>query len=107
MAQKSTRLASRIDLNQTNRKTTATGPKQTATPPESNGAVRTKPVRVTSDLSPVQYRELSVFCHQLAVEIGRARVPQVEVHRALLDELRDDVDLALRVRARVADQLSQ
>ncbi|WP_435735253.1 hypothetical protein V5D56_00070 (plasmid) [Cellulosimicrobium sp. PMB13] len=50
---------------------------------------RAKPVRLSLDLAPQSYRSLKAFCDELAVELGRARVTQSEVMRAmvaLLDE---------------------
>jgi len=52
-------------------------------------APRVKPVRLSLDLAPQSYRSLKAVCDELAVELGRARVSQSEVMRAmvaLLDE---------------------
>lgn len=52
-------------------------------------APRVKPVRLSLDLAPQSYRSLKLICDELAVELGRARVTQSEVMRAmvtLLDE---------------------
>jgi hypothetical protein len=62
---------------------------------------RSKPVRLSVDLAPATYRDLTDFCRSTAVELGRARVTGVDVVRALLAELGEDEDLAARVRSRI------
>ncbi len=96
---KSDDLKSRINL----------APKTKTANPGAGGEVaapRTKPFRVTSDLSPREYRELTDFAAQTAQSLNRPRVPLVEVHRALLAELHIDNDLAARVISRIETQLN-
>lgn len=67
---------------------------------------RAKPIRITADFAPQVYRSLTRFCDQLAIALGRPRVPQVEVLRALLAELDDDDDLQTRIQERIANTLN-
>jgi len=75
-----------------------------ATPPAVAGrpVVRTRPVRLTADLSPGAYRALTQLGQDLAEQTGRARVPHVEIVRALIDELAEDGELRARVARRLA-----
>ena len=61
--------------------------------PRSSGAVRARPVRITTDLGAAQHRELKDFCNEVASSAGLARVPGSEVVRTLLDQLQEDPDL--------------
>lgn len=56
-------------------------------------AVRTTPVRITTDLGPQLYKELTEFSQEAAIASGRARVPHSEVVRALIQQLQDDPGL--------------
>ena len=67
----------------------------------ASARVRSKPVRITLDLPPATHQQLAQWCTDAAVDLGRARVPAVEVFRAFLDELADDEELANRIRARL------
>lgn len=75
-----------------------------SSPPATIGrpAVRTRPVRVTVDLSPGAYRDLTDASRELASQTGRTRVTHVDIVRALLDELHDDPELRARVAGRLA-----
>lgn len=66
---------------------------RTSRAPRSSGAVRVRPVRITTDLGATQHRALKDFCDELASGAGLARVPGSEVVRALLDQLQEDPDL--------------
>jgi hypothetical protein len=59
---------------------------------------RVRDVRRTVDLSPVEHRELAVWCAEAAAELGRARVTGQDVLRALVVELLSDDALARRIR---------
>lgn len=72
-----------------------------ATPP------RTKPVRVTADLAPQSYRGLVAFCTDLAGQLGRAKVPLVEVIRALVDQLDDDPQLRSQITALIQQRTDE
>jgi hypothetical protein len=50
------------------------------------------------DLSPVEHRQLAVWCAETAAELGRARVTGQDVLRALVVELLSDDALASRIR---------
>jgi hypothetical protein len=66
-----------------------------------------KPVRLTADLAPQDYRFLVSLCADLAINLGRAKVPHVEVIRALITELKNSVDLQKQVLHSVSKQLSK
>ena len=70
-------------------------------------APRAKPVRVTTDLAPQSYRALLAYCAEMAEDLGRAKVPHVEVIRALISELNANPDLQATVRQAVTKQLSK
>jgi hypothetical protein len=55
-------------------------------------------VRHTVDLSPVEHRQLVVWCAEAAAELARARVTGQDVLRALVLELLSDDALAQRIR---------
>jgi hypothetical protein len=55
-----------------------------------------KPVRFTLDLDPEPHQLIKVFAAESDRKVGGA-----EVLRALLAELQDDPDLAIRVRTRI------
>lgn len=85
------------------------GPKPQKSSSESGGEVpvpRVKPIRITSDLSPIEYRKLTDFAAETAQSLNRPRVPIVEVNRALLAELHSDSDLAERIKERIKNQLN-
>jgi hypothetical protein len=70
-------------------------------------APRAKPVRVTTDLAPQSYRALLAYCAEMAEDLGRAKVPHVEVIRALISELNANAELQATVRQAVTKQLSK
>lgn len=72
-----------------------------APPARRAATVRTKPVRITTDLSPRAYRALQTLTQNIAADAGRSRLPHSEVLRALIEELGDDPDLAERISKRV------
>jgi hypothetical protein len=59
---------------------------------------RVRDIRRTVDLSPVEHRQLAVWCAEAAAELGRARVTGQDVLRALVVELLADDALARRIR---------
>ncbi len=65
---------------------------------------RTSPVRLSVDLAPVAYQWLVAWCTQAAPSLGRARVSNVDVMRALVEEMRGDVQLQQRVLGRLEQQ---
>lgn len=64
-------------------------------------APRSKPVRVSVDLSPNAYRSLGNYCGEAAAELGRLKVTNVQAFRAFVALLDADPD----VRQRVTDEL--
>lgn len=54
---------------------------------------RAKPVRITTDLAPQDYRRLVSDCVEIAEMLDRPKVSQADVVRALLARLRDDASL--------------
>lgn len=66
-------------------------------------APRAEPVRLSVDLPPVTYRAVTAFPEDMGIPAatGRARIPTVEVFRALAEELAADEAL----RRRVADRI--
>jgi hypothetical protein len=63
--------------------------------------VRTRRVRRTVDLSPVDHRRLSQWCEDAAEELGLARVTSQDVFVALVTELFADESLSVAIRSRV------
>ncbi len=72
-----------------------------AAPARRAATVRTKPVRITTDLSPRAYQTLQTLTQNIAADAGRSRLPHSEVLRALIEELGDDPGLAERIGKRV------
>ena len=73
-------------------------------PAKASGAaptVRTRRVRRTVDLSPVDHRRLSQWCEEAADELGLARVTSQDVFVALVAELLADEALGVAIRRRV------
>ena len=49
--------------------------------------IRAKPIRLTFDLAPNLHRDLGAFSQQAAERLGRPRVPNADIIRALLTHL--------------------
>lgn len=82
--------------------TSPTPPPAPPPPPAGGGAPRTRPVRVTVELQPVEHRGLRRLCETYADELGVTQVAGAEVLRVLLDLARTDPALAARVGAELA-----
>jgi hypothetical protein len=67
-------------------------------PPAGRTAIRSKPVRITVDLSPELYRELTQWADSAAVELD---VPRI----ALADAMRAMIRVAAENPAEVLDRL--
>ncbi|HAQ9610280.1 TPA: DUF2274 domain-containing protein [Enterococcus faecium] len=76
-----------------------------ATASSTPSVVRSKPVRITADLSPQVYRGLIEYAAELASTQGRARVAHVHVVRALVAELVENEELQKAIARRVRSQL--
>lgn len=75
--------------------------------PRRAGTVpRSVPVRITTDLSPLSYRELVSFAAELAQELGVARVTHSDVIRSLVDMLQDP-EIAAHISESVATRFSK
>jgi hypothetical protein len=70
-------------------------------------AIRTKPVRVTLDLTPALHKDLKRWCNSAAVEMDVSDVTLVALLRALSAELLESDALTKRVRRRLVDQAQQ
>ena len=71
--------------------------------PAGRTAIRSKPIRITLDLSPELYRQLTKWADSAAIELGVPRVSLADAMRAMirvtadhpdqvLDQLREDRD---------------
>lgn len=67
--------------------------------------VRTKPVRLSTDLAPVSYRFLTGYASDVATHAGRARIAHSDIIRALITELEHDPQLRARITDTIANQL--
>jgi hypothetical protein len=72
--------------------------------PSGRTAIRSKPVRITLDLSPELYRQLTQWAHSAAIELDVPRVALADAVRAMIrvttespdqviDQLRRDREL--------------
>ena len=52
--------------------------------PAGRTAIRSKPVRITLDLSPELYRELTMWTHSAAIELDVPRIPLADAVRAMI-----------------------
>ncbi|MEB0288538.1 hypothetical protein QN355_18560 [Cryobacterium sp. 10S3] len=62
---------------------------------------------MTTDLAPQSYRGLLAYSAGLAEDLGRAKVPHVEVIRALIAELNANPALQETIGKAVRTQLSK
>jgi hypothetical protein len=60
---------------------------------------RTRPVRVTVELSPMEHKALRQWCAQTSAELDLPVVAGAEVFRVLLGLMREDPSMAAAVRA--------
>ena len=64
-------------------------------PPAGRTAIRSKPVRITLDLSPELYRELTVWADSAAVTLGVPRVSLADAVRAMIRVTTENPDEVL------------
>lgn len=69
--------------------------------------VRTKPVRITVDLSPLDHRHFRQHREALADQLGLPTLPAAVVIRALLTELAEQPELASTIRNRIAAEIAR
>jgi hypothetical protein len=69
-------------------------------PPAGETALRSKPVRITIDLTPELYRRLNRWTQEAAEEIDAAKLPLAEVVRAMVRAAEDP-----SVRDRILSEL--
>jgi hypothetical protein len=60
--------------------------------PAGRTAIRVKPVRITLDLSPELYRQLTEWTHSAAIELDVPRVALVDAIRAMIRVATDNPD---------------
>jgi hypothetical protein len=60
--------------------------------PAGRTAIRVKPVRITLDLSPELYRQLTEWTHSAAIELDVPRVALVDAVRAMIRVATDNPD---------------
>ena len=63
--------------------------------PAGRTAIRSKPVRITLDLSPELYRELTMWADSAAIELGVPRVSLADAVRAMIRVTTDHPDQVL------------
>jgi hypothetical protein len=64
-------------------------------PPAGKTAIRSKPVRITLDLSPELYRELTGWADEAAIALGVPRVSLADAVRAMIRVTRDHPERVL------------
>jgi hypothetical protein len=62
----------------------ATSRKEPGARPPGKTAIRSKPVRITLDLSPELYRQLTQWAHSAAIELDVPRVALADAVRAMI-----------------------
>lgn len=65
--------------------------------PSPERVARTKPVRISLDLAPQLYRDLTDWNGHTADALGRSRITHADTLRALVRRLLNDPDLAASV----------
>lgn len=68
-------------------------------PARAERVPRTRPVRVTVELSPMEHKALRQWCAQTSAELDLPLVAGAEVFRALLSLMRNQPEVAEAVRA--------
>jgi len=72
--------------------------------PAGKTAIRSKPIRITLDLSPELYRELTMWADAAAIELGVPRVSLADAVRAMIRVTADDPDQVLERLRRDRDK---
>ena len=63
---------------------------------------RTRPVRVTVELSPMEHKQLRRWCAETSADLDLPVVAGAEVFRALLNLMHDHPEVAEQVRAELS-----
>lgn len=74
-------------------------PAEPSTPEPAPAPPRTKVIKATVDLQPVEHRRLRAWCQDTADVLGIPEVAHSEVIRVLIRLVQEDPKLAARVRA--------
>jgi hypothetical protein len=72
--------------------------------PAGKTAIRSKPVRITLDLSPELYRELTRWAHSAAIELDVPRIALADAVRAMIRVTTESPDGVLDRLRRERDQ---
>jgi hypothetical protein len=72
--------------------------------PAGKTAIRSKPVRITLDLSPELYRQLTKWAHSAAIELDVPRVPLADAVRAMIKVSTESPDEVLERLRRDREQ---
>jgi hypothetical protein len=75
--------------------------------PAGRTAIRSKPIRITLDLSPELYRELTVWADSAAIELGVPRISLAAAVRAMIRVTRDQPDPVLDRLRQDRDKLAR
>jgi hypothetical protein len=75
--------------------------------PAGRTAIRSKPIRITLDLSPELYRELTVWADSAALELGVPRVSLAAAVRAMIRVTSDQPDPVLDRLRQDRDKLAR
>lgn len=80
-----------------------TAAKSSSTRTRAKAGARTKPVKMTVDLAPIEHRKLKLWCAQAAADLELPEVAASEVVRVLVSRLQSDPDLAEQIRTDLAE----
>jgi hypothetical protein len=72
--------------------------------PPGRTAIRSKPVRITLDLSPELYRQLTQWAASAAIALDVPRVPLADAVRAMIRATAESPDRALELLRREREQ---
>jgi hypothetical protein len=84
-------------------------PAAAAPAPRSNGPSRTRPVRLSVDITKTTYQDVKAYPDELRIpeQVGRVSIPTMEVMRALVDELLTNDEVRAAVAARLIRTLKK
>ena len=75
----------------------------------SNGPSRTRPVRLSVDITKATYQDVKAYPDELRIpeQLGRVSIPTMDVMRALVDELLSNDEVRAAVAARLIRTLKK